>query len=64
MHSYSSTCSSVTSLSYAPFGPSPTAIVTLLHLSPAQTYRTWLVWRRDFRVVIFPTFTISGLLGT
>ncbi|KAL1943449.1 hypothetical protein VTO73DRAFT_4524 [Trametes versicolor] len=28
------------------------------------TYRTWLVWRRDFRVVIFPTFTISGLLGS
>ncbi|KAI0656480.1 hypothetical protein C8Q70DRAFT_921621 [Cubamyces menziesii] len=28
------------------------------------TYRTWLVWRRDHRVVIIPCFTIAGLVAS
>ncbi|KAI0633193.1 hypothetical protein C8Q77DRAFT_880202 [Trametes polyzona] len=28
------------------------------------TYRTWLVWRRDYRVLLFPSCTILGLLAT
>lgn len=42
----------------------PDYVTDNVPFSPPQTYRTWLVWRRDSRVVIFPTFTISGLLGS
>ncbi|KAI9066151.1 hypothetical protein FKP32DRAFT_1566426 [Trametes sanguinea] len=27
------------------------------------TYRTWLVWKRDYRAIIFPCITISGLIA-
>ncbi|KAJ2991030.1 hypothetical protein NUW54_g8306 [Trametes sanguinea] len=28
------------------------------------TYRTWLVWKRDYRVLIFPCITIAGLIAS
>ncbi|KAI0327008.1 hypothetical protein GY45DRAFT_1257818 [Cubamyces sp. BRFM 1775] len=28
------------------------------------TYRTWLVWRRDYRVIVVPCFTIAGLVAS
>lgn len=31
--------------------------------SPSQTYRIWLGWGRDYRVIILPTFTVIGLTG-
>ncbi|CDO78045.1 hypothetical protein BN946_scf184724.g9 [Trametes cinnabarina] len=28
------------------------------------TYRTWLVWRKDYRVIVIPSITISGLIAS
>ncbi|KAI9059824.1 hypothetical protein FKP32DRAFT_1579158 [Trametes sanguinea] len=28
------------------------------------TYRTWLVWKRDYRVIVFPCITIAGLIAS
>lgn len=45
----------------ARFCPLPTSGSPVF--SPPQSYRVWLVWGRDFRVIILPTLTVIGLAG-
>ncbi|KAH9902424.1 hypothetical protein C8Q73DRAFT_2559 [Cubamyces lactineus] len=38
--------------------------VDMLLADMVITYRTWLVWRRDYRVIVIPCFTVAGLVAS